>query len=189
MKKKNTTIELLSEMDKHGINELYNVSPFMAEHFPMPEPTIGDSIPWDDKQESTAKHMLNEMHKHGFIKFGMLEETIFKERFDDERKYITNKWFSNTDFYISFTLGGLSYYTKYKQDLEHSKQSKANFFIAFGSLIVAAVSALTAIMTYTRDANNTRDIIVLQNNLEKLEKIHKLQTGTEVPLSKEQKRY
>lgn len=131
--KKTPTIELLFEIDKYGINEVFNVSPFMAKHFPMPEPTQENPIPWDDKQESTAKHVLNQMKQQGFINFEMLEKTIFKFDFDENVKTISNKWFDNTDFYISFTLGAVNYLQQYKLNealLENMEVQKRYSFLA-----------------------------------------------------------
>lgn len=180
MKKKNTTIELLSEMDKYGINELYNVSPFMEEHFPMPEPTTENSIPWDDKQESTAKHLLNEMQAHGFIKFGMLEETIYNNVLLKPSK----KWFNDTDFYISFTIDGFNFLHQYRlkessvianqTSIRNMETANKNAEIQKNhsriTIIVAAISVLITLLNFIYLATTDKKYEQLNKQLIELQK-------------------
>ncbi len=145
----NLYLELLEEVDAHGILTPYNVSPFITKHFakPVPEQSADQ---WDMAQERKVKGFLGEMSKRGWIEYDAdeLSEKIHGRRYSPDDDTVSfSQWFDNNDVNISFTLSGLEYLNQQRviqSNLEFNRASRRGFIATFILSIVAAIGAIAA---------------------------------------------
>lgn len=187
MKKKNTTIELLSELEKHGINKTYNISTFMVKNFERPE--YCKDLIWKAGTGEDGATILKELKDLNYIYFkGNVMDKIYPIK-PINGDIDTDKWFDNTEFNISLTLGGMNYLQQYRLNESLLENMKVQKRYSFSSIIVACLSVIVAIGSFWRDKNNGEDIIKLQSKLDQMQKEQILQQSKEKPLSDPKKHH
>ena len=118
----NKYILLLDELNKHGIEKPYNVSPFMQSHFERPKYS-GDLTIWKEGTEAPAIIFLEQLRQSGYILYeNNLHDSITQIKLKKNNEIELDKWFDNTDFNIAVALKGLEF-------LNNSKLSQSNFSV------------------------------------------------------------
>jgi hypothetical protein len=171
---KNLHIELLSEIDSHGIMQPFNVSPFMVKHFARPPYLGGDNAGWDNKKEQLAKGFLRQLLIRNYIYYDAdkLDSTIYYMSVTKVGKEIDfDQWFDNNDFEILFTLNGLEY-------LNQNRHTQSNFALnetsirnlksqksfSITTIVIAFLAALISLLNlmYAKNSNDTTETLKQQ---------------------------
>ncbi len=152
MEPNNPYLELLSEIDRHGLIEPYNVSPFMSKKFKRPKYVQGSDI-WNKEQERKAKGFLDKMRNMGWIEYDP-DELVAKIH-GVRPDFTTNSdsqsaWFDDVDFHIRFTLAGFEYLGQKRLMDSTTKTNRMSRLYFLATMVFSGVAALMSVLGFLK---------------------------------------
>jgi len=165
MKKKNPTIELLSELEKQGTYNYYNISPFISKKFKRPSYS-GDELIWQARTGEDAYYLLDELKSKKYIYFkGEIRDKIYHISLDKDNKIPMDKWFDSVDFEIFLTLDGQNYLSQ-NLLIEATKSNlNAQKYGMIATILIAILAVGVSILTLYFNVENDKRIETLNKQI------------------------